>query len=67
MSKKLNEDGLRILWNKIVTGVEYITGKVNVVTDGTLQSQISNLKSEIAKYYKKPSSGIFDLYVSLRI
>lgn len=58
MSKKLNEDGLRILWNKIVTGVEYITGKVNVVTDGTLQSQISNLKSEIVKYYKKPSSGI---------
>lgn len=44
-NKKLNTDGLTILWNKILSAMKSITGDVDVTTEGTLKSQITALKN----------------------
>lgn len=46
MGNKLNDTGLRIVWNKVWSLVKSITGDVNVTEKGTLQKQIDDLKTD---------------------
>ena len=44
-NKKLNVNGLTIVWNKILSAIKSIVGDVDVATEGTLKSQINALKN----------------------
>ena len=44
-NKKLNANGLTIVWNKILSAIKSIVGDEDVATEGTLKSQINALKN----------------------
>lgn len=49
--KRLGPNGIKFLWDRVILAIKKITGDVNISTDGTLQSQINNVKDSIPSDY----------------
>lgn len=67
MIEKLGSDGVKTLWDRVLTAIKRITGDVDVSTDGTLQSQISTVKNKLdgieegaTNYIPKKISGVLE-------
>lgn len=64
MGNKLNDTGLRIVWDKVWQLIKSITGDVNVTEKGTLQKQIDDCFQSVSDGKALVASAITDKGVS---